>query len=314
MAKWTTHPDLIELKNGDLKVRILDEIWVDYDLPKYKTKELETDVPEVRDGMVTQEMVHRDYESVNDSGMIGYNNRHNEERAGRFALSDERKAKKLPWYKHIFMRKPMDVDDTFTGIKERKVILTEEMKEQLEKLQKAVDKANIMGQKYLAEQLRGASKWIVYEATLAKSGFPYAIEEDTIVEFFKKCSRGIAIDYLKFYTAFIPDEVAEKKRQADELMIFDNYCIMHYDDNNNNIRLTESQKRRARDPIVFGMIRGSRKLYYIADWVTKEDDLTLENFFKTLSPEDVEQQKDMARLSNDIQEIAEGLSLIGRVD
>lgn len=29
MAKWTTHPDLIELKNGDLKVRILDEIWVD---------------------------------------------------------------------------------------------------------------------------------------------------------------------------------------------------------------------------------------------------------------------------------------------
>ena len=89
---------------------------------------------------------------------------------------------------------------------------------------------------------------------------------------------------------------------------------MHYDDNNNNVRLTESQKKRARDPIVFGMIRGSRKLYYIADWVTKEDDLTLENFFKTLSPEDVEQQKDMARLSNDIQEIVDNLSLIGRAD
>ena len=29
------------------------------------------------------------------------------------------------------------------------------------------------------------------------------------------------------------------------------------------------------DPILFGMVEGSDKLYYVADWITEEDDLTL---------------------------------------
>ena len=32
----------------------------------------------------------------------------------------------------------------------------------------------------------------------------------------------------------------------------------------------------SRDPILFGMIEGSRRLYFVADWVTDDDDLTLE--------------------------------------
>lgn len=32
----------------------------------------------------------------------------------------------------------------------------------------------------------------------------------------------------------------------------------------------------SRDPILFGLIDGSHRLYYVADWVTDEDDLTLE--------------------------------------
>lgn len=41
-------------------------------------------------------------------------------------------------------------------------------------------------------------------------------------------------------------------------------------------------QKAKKDPILFGVIRNSDKLYYIADWVDEYCDLTLEKMFETL--------------------------------
>ena len=64
-------------------------------------------------------------------------------------------------------------------------------------------------------------------------------------------------------------------------MVFDNYCILHYDPENNAISPTVAGKMA--DPILFGMIQGSTNLYYIADWIDEYCDLTLDRFIEELS-------------------------------
>lgn len=73
---------------------------------------------------------------------------------------------------------------------------------------------------------------------------------------------------------------------ADKLHVFDNYCILHYDPEKKSYQMTVEERERERikknDPILFGILRGSRDLYYIADWIDETCDLTLDKFIKTL--------------------------------
>ena len=50
----------------------------------------------------------------------------------------------------------------------------------------------------------------------------------------------------------------------------------------------EAEAKRRRDPIMFGLISGSKKLYYICDWVTPDDDITLDKVIEILGKEIVE--------------------------
>ena len=74
-------------------------------------------------------------------------------------------------------------------------------------------------------------------------------------------------------------------------MVFDNYVVAYYSDlihravaTQQKVSAKEEQKvrERRRDPILFGVIKNSRKLYYICDWTTDTDDLTLEKLEKEL--------------------------------
>ena len=47
-------------------------------------------------------------------------------------------------------------------------------------------------------------------------------------------------------------------------------------------RAEKKQREKRRDPILFGLIKNSRKLYFICDWKTDTDDLTLEKLEKEL--------------------------------
>ena len=46
--------------------------------------------------------------------------------------------------------------------------------------------------------------------------------------------------------------------------------------------MTEEEKRIKKDPILFGVIYGSNKLYYIADWVDEYCDLTWDQVVEKL--------------------------------
>lgn len=46
--------------------------------------------------------------------------------------------------------------------------------------------------------------------------------------------------------------------------------------------MTQKEKEKAKDPILFGVIQGSRKLYFIGDWIDDYCDLTLEKMMKTI--------------------------------
>lgn len=148
----------------------------------------------------------------------------------------------------------------------------------------ALKRANDMGQVALADQLTAQIFNNKYESILKAEGFYYKITEAQLVSFVKKTEKGVRLDYIKNFTRNIPDEVFDKKVKADSLLVFDNYCVLYYDPDLKSYKMTKEEEERERlkkaDPILFGMINGSRNLYYISDWVDDYCDLTLEEFIK----------------------------------
>lgn len=83
----------------------------------------------------------------------------------------------------------------------------------------------------------------------------------------------VDIDYIANFGRPIPTEVVEKKVKCDDMCVFDNYCVMYYDPEGLTYHSTSDARR---DPILFGLINHSNKLYYIADWTDELCDLSLE--------------------------------------
>lgn len=148
----------------------------------------------------------------------------------------------------------------------------------------AIERAESMGQKALVDQLLSGMFIAKYESLLRASGYDKSITESQLVEFIKKTKKGVQLSYIKNFARNIPENVIEKKKEVDNLYIFDNYCVLYYDPSKKAFSQTseekEKERRRKADPILFGMITGSRKLYYIADWIDEFCDLTLEEFLK----------------------------------
>jgi hypothetical protein len=154
--------------------------------------------------------------------------------------------------------------------------------ERMKTFQKKLTAARETGQTTLVETLEKSIEVIKAESILYAAGFTKFITEKQVVEFALKCKKGLRLDWIANYTGIVPEQVLKKKIEADQLKIFDNYLIMHYDPTGKAFGLTQQEQQAKRDPILFGVISGTRKLYFIADWVTKEDDLTLEEVAKVL--------------------------------
>jgi hypothetical protein len=150
----------------------------------------------------------------------------------------------------------------------------------IDKFKMMIEQAHVLGQRALEEEL--TAKWQVYcyEAQLVANGLVRVISEDRVIDFVSECERGLRLDWIKNFTRMIPGDLAKKKLEIDGLEIFDNYVIMHYDPDNKHNHWTkeqiEKELAKKRDPILFGVIDGSRKLYYIGDWKDEYCDLTWE--------------------------------------
>ena len=141
------------------------------------------------------------------------------------------------------------------------------------------------GQYGQAEHLIDVAGVVAAELVLMKNGYGKFITQEELINFLLKCERGVRLDFLRYYGDILPVEVANKVQEANKLLVFDNYAVLYYAAKTPKFmkqKQADAVERKRRDPILFGMIEGSRRLYYITDWVTTNDDLTLASLEKIL--------------------------------
>lgn len=195
--------------------------------------------------------------------------------------------------KNIFRRRktvPVEVamDELMDHIE---LTSTPELAARLIRLKESEENMRKAGQYKKADVLKQLRTILAEEATVVAAGFERYVSEDTMIDFLRKSERGTMVDFLRYYEDEIPPDVVAKKVEADRLMVFDNYVVAYYSDViakaaavERKAKDDEEKKQRVkrRDPILFGLIKNSRKLYYICDWTTDTDDLTLEKIEKEL--------------------------------
>lgn len=175
----------------------------------------------------------------------------------------------------------LSVEDFFKSVKNTSEELIV-VKNRTDGYVKALEKLNSLGQTALSESMKVEIEIYKAEAQLDAINMKKYITEESIIQLIKKSDKSLKLDWIKNFIRMIPDDVAEKKIKADERHIFDNYVVLHYDPNNNGKALTSEEKEKMLDPILFGLLIGSRKLYFVGDWVDEYCDLTLDEVIKHL--------------------------------
>ena len=182
------------------------------------------------------------------------------------------------------------IEEFFATLKNSKLELTK-TKDILEKYEKSLREAQKNGQQSLVEKLLVKKDAIASETFLIEKGITKYVSEDQVVKLYKATdkSKHLKLTYLKNYVRIIPSEIV-KLKEKDELKIFDNYVILHYDPFNNSTDLTVKEKKeveRRKDPILFGVIKNSRNLYFIGDWEDQFCNLTLDRMMEILSEKEL---------------------------
>lgn len=141
---------------------------------------------------------------------------------------------------------------------------------------RAIQKAEQFGQVSRKEKLFRDLLVNKYESILFSAGFCRYIDEAELVGLEKSINdtrkKSLDICFVENYTKNIPDEVGDRMMEAEMLEVFDNYAVLYYSDR--TIDDPTNKDKRIIDPILFGVINGINRLYYIGDWIDGDDDLT----------------------------------------
>ncbi len=275
---------------GLKELAIFDYFEIDHNLPKYK-KEAENKISYGNDG---------DVDGMNPHAWISVPTSGTNTVGGMWINGVEvkppLKARLISWLLKKLQktnstqeeqqkknRKLITIVEFFTGLSKSYEELTP-IAEVAEHYQKALVQAKIMGQVSLLQKLEDLLDMVKGETHLIAMGLKKYVTEKQVVEFYEKVGedKNLKLSWIKNFGRIIPEEVYEAKRNVDERKIFDNYVILHYDPENNGEKLTKEEIEKKKDPILFGVIKNSRKLYYIADWKDDYCELTLEEMFNVL--------------------------------
>ena len=169
----------------------------------------------------------------------------------------------------------------FTKPKKDPVKFFMELKENFSDLEKAeIDENKMQGmlsnlektkQKYAIATLINEKITKEIENKLFDAGYIQHQTEESLIKFIKQCKKGLCLTEIEYFDKVIPEDVMDKFFKAEDTKLFDNYYILYYDPKNTkNIFYTAVEK----DPIMFGVIRGSKKLFLIADWIDDYCNLT----------------------------------------
>jgi hypothetical protein len=160
--------------------------------------------------------------------------------------------------------------------------------------EQSISNAKSANQTALFDSLTQKYGIVKSESVLIAKDLKKYLTEQQIVKFYEKTEKdkNLKLTWINNYIRPIPTTLVELKNNLDLLEVFDNYVILHYDPQNNSTDLTEQEKIRKKDSILFGLIRNSRKLYYIGDWIDEYCDLTLEKLIETV-------KSDVNEINND---------------
>ena len=238
----------------------------------------------------------------NTVGSLVYGGTTEDSDSARLRLTLEEINKKMnegPWYKRLWnaltekkevtvdevKEQPMDALKFFTLVKASSKESAAVYKDRVSKYLTALHNATNIGQTALQEELIRGLITNRYESVLYAEGCYYAVTEEQVAKFASQCEKGLKLSYLKNFSRPIPQEVIDKVAKMNELEVFDNYVILYYDPEGTVYKETAYEEAKRRDPIIFGVIAGSKKLYYVADWIDEYCDLTLDAFVDALGIE-----------------------------
>lgn len=159
---------------------------------------------------------------------------------------------------------PMSVVEFFTHLKNNQ----EELKvveARAKGYEKAIANALAARQNALVEKLQAGLNAYAMETQLVAIGLTKFLTEETVVKFAKQSKKGLRLDWVRNFGRTIPESIVAKMARANELGVFDNYAVLHYDPHAKAFMETEAEKAARRDPILFGLMRGRRVLYVVGD-------------------------------------------------
>jgi hypothetical protein len=310
--RYTEHPSIAVI-GGKPKLRVFEDFFIEEELPKWRkiaVKIEKQDNGESKDpdysgnfgsswennGSISDRRTEREllrnakHERRNYIGRIG--SRIDSTDSGIIVSGD--KTKKKSWFGSILdkfsypkkQEEPYEIGEPADKVfEEVKASMMSPTNEEILRAKKVVDtvenQLKVSGQYEIAKKVEGSRSVLEAELALVRSGHLKYITEEQIVKFMLLSERGMRLEYLRYYENILPSEVAKRKILFDGLLVFDNYCVLYYDGGAPKFSLIneiidDQERIKRRDPILFGMIKGSRKLYYVTDWVTDDDDLTLE--------------------------------------
>ena len=229
--------------------------------------------------------------------MAIYDNEDSNSAKLRLTLEEiNKKMNEGPWYKRLWNslikkkevavdeveEQPMDALKFFSLVKASSKESVAVYKDRVSKYLTALHNATNIGQTALQEELIRGLITNRYESVLYAEGCYYAVTEEQVAKFASRCEKGLKLSYLKNFSRPIPQEVIDKIARMNELEVFDNYVILYYDPEGTVYKETAREEAKRRDPIIFGVIAGSKKLYYVADWIDEYCDLTLDAFVDSI--------------------------------
>ena len=159
------------------------------------------------------------------------------------------------------------------------------VEEMAEYYKDALAQAKESGQKALVDRIQDMIDIFKFETLLFAMRLTKFVTEEQIYDFYVKKAGGnkaLQLTWIKNFVRIIPSDVLELKKKVDKQKIFDNYVILHYDKKGDGSEMTKQEKEIKKDPILFGVLAKSKKLYYIADWKDEFCDLTLDKMFSEL--------------------------------
>jgi len=179
----------------------------------------------------------------------------------------------------------------FTYIKKKFGILeTMRLQKNLKRIEKAFDVATQNGQTALAEKFINSLAIAGRESQMVAKGLKYFVERSDVTKYKYKIKGGhISDTQLKDYTRVIPENVQKKLNKVRDL--FDGFVVFHYwnemKEEDKKV-MSDDEKQKMRDPILFGIIKENDRLYFIADWEDEYCDFTFDEIIDVLGKEDEE--------------------------